>query len=182
MRLQGIRQFVFPSNRFFFKDAHGRSYEIFDEARSRTCPRGFDRSLHSDLRTARRSVDRRRMLVLRATFVVIMVTICMANVFLDQVCRPLNLGVVIQGGLRGLSLLPVILGFIWLSRSSARLQLMAMIDTLLRQRRCPRCGYDLRELPVSDPDGCIICPECGGAWRLPESGSGRGDDTAPSPG
>ncbi|MFG0285255.1 MAG: hypothetical protein ACF8R7_12600 [Phycisphaerales bacterium JB039] len=28
---------------------------------------------------------------------------------------------------------------------------------------CPACGYDLAGCPA-EPDGCIVCPECGGAW------------------
>jgi hypothetical protein len=41
---------------------------------------------------------------------------------------------------------------------------------LLGHRRCPHCGYDLKDLPVDPPDGATVCPECGCAWRLPESG------------
>jgi hypothetical protein len=33
-------------------------------------------------------------------------------------------------------------------------------------RVCASCGYDLRGLPAA-PDGCTVCPECAGAWRLP---------------
>jgi hypothetical protein len=33
------------------------------------------------------------------------------------------------------------------------------------QGRCGACGYGLMHL-TSDPDGCRVCPECGGAWRL----------------
>ena len=32
--------------------------------------------------------------------------------------------------------------------------------------QCPSCGYDLRALPVDERDGCCVCPECGGAWRV----------------
>ncbi len=32
-----------------------------------------------------------------------------------------------------------------------------------RVGRCPKCGYDLRGLGP----GSVVCPECGGAWRLP---------------
>jgi hypothetical protein len=32
-------------------------------------------------------------------------------------------------------------------------------------RACVCCGYDLREVPAA-ADGCTVCPECGGAWRL----------------
>jgi hypothetical protein len=28
------------------------------------------------------------------------------------------------------------------------------------------CGYDIDGLGT-EPDGCVVCPECGAAWRLP---------------
>lgn len=37
---------------------------------------------------------------------------------------------------------------------------------LLRRRRCPHCGYDLRGLAVDANDGATVCPECGCAWML----------------
>ena len=37
---------------------------------------------------------------------------------------------------------------------------------MLKHRRCPHCGYDLRMLPVDPEDGATVCPECGCAWRL----------------
>ena len=37
---------------------------------------------------------------------------------------------------------------------------------MLRHRRCPHCGYDLRMLPTDPTDEVTICPECGCAWRL----------------
>jgi hypothetical protein len=38
-------------------------------------------------------------------------------------------------------------------------------EALLGEQCCPGCGYRLAELPPDD-DGCRVCPECGGAWRL----------------
>ena len=37
---------------------------------------------------------------------------------------------------------------------------------MLKYRRCPHCGYDLRMLPTDPDDGATICPECGCAWML----------------
>jgi hypothetical protein len=37
---------------------------------------------------------------------------------------------------------------------------------LLRQGRCPGCGYVLWDLPV-EADGLVVCAECGAAWRTP---------------
>ncbi|MEW6251597.1 MAG: hypothetical protein AB1716_13195, partial [Planctomycetota bacterium] len=41
----------------------------------------------------------------------------------------------------------------------------AVAAAILKHRRCPHCGYDLRLLPVDPTDGATVCPECGCAWR-----------------
>ncbi len=33
---------------------------------------------------------------------------------------------------------------------------------------CPSCTYRIYDIEA-EPDGCTICPECGGAWKLSES-------------
>lgn len=43
----------------------------------------------------------------------------------------------------------------WSLRSAAR-----------RNRVCWSCGYDLRGVPAGE-DGCLVCPECNAAWRVP---------------
>ena len=42
----------------------------------------------------------------------------------------------------------------------------AYIDAALSINRCPACVYSLSG-QQAEPDGCIVCPECGGAWRRP---------------
>ena len=37
---------------------------------------------------------------------------------------------------------------------------------MLKHRRCPHCGYDLRMLPTDPKDGATVCPECGCAWLI----------------
>lgn len=48
---------------------------------------------------------------------------------------------------------------------------------MLKHRRCPHCGYDLRMLPVDPADDATVCPECGCAWLLGgvEAREGRDD-------
>ncbi len=40
----------------------------------------------------------------------------------------------------------------------------------LRDAICPSCGYSLEESP-READGCRLCPECGGAWRVDDNPS-----------
>jgi hypothetical protein len=40
----------------------------------------------------------------------------------------------------------------------------AAADALLRRGLCASCLYGLGGL-TPEPDGCLVCPECGGAWR-----------------
>ncbi len=37
---------------------------------------------------------------------------------------------------------------------------------MLRQRRCPHCGYDLQGLDAEHDDNATVCPECAAAWKL----------------
>ena len=49
-----------------------------------------------------------------------------------------------------------------------QIKLLAMkmcCQEALLNYRCGSCLYDLQGLD-SEPDGCVVCPECGGAWRL----------------
>jgi hypothetical protein len=38
-------------------------------------------------------------------------------------------------------------------------------DDVYEERFCPKCRYDLRA-SNEQPDGRVVCPECGGAWRF----------------
>ncbi len=55
-----------------------------------------------------------------------------------------------------------IIVWFWQKRSRVRRTCTIMLKNL----RCPHCGYDIRGLPVDPQDGCTVCPECGCAWRL----------------
>jgi len=44
-----------------------------------------------------------------------------------------------------------------------RAQVRVVRRSMLAAGRCPSCGYGLDGLEV-EPDGCVVCPECGGAW------------------
>ena len=39
------------------------------------------------------------------------------------------------------------------------------VPVMLEHACCPSCGYDLTGLTPED-DGCVVCPECGAAWRM----------------
>jgi ribosomal protein L37AE/L43A len=34
----------------------------------------------------------------------------------------------------------------------------------IRSGRCPSCGYPIDAIEP-ETDGCVVCPECGSAWR-----------------
>ncbi|MFH1746189.1 MAG: hypothetical protein ABIG44_04010 [Planctomycetota bacterium] len=52
---------------------------------------------------------------------------------------------------------------------------------LLKYSRCPHCGYDLRMLPTDPADGATVCPECGCAWKLPDSARANPPDQTQAP-
>lgn len=37
-------------------------------------------------------------------------------------------------------------------------------DAMLLHDPCPACAHGLDGIPAQD-DGCVVCPECGAAWR-----------------
>ena len=52
-------------------------------------------------------------------------------------------------------------------RSRVQARANTVVATMLKDRHCPSCAYPLEGLRPDSDDGCIVCPECGGAWRLP---------------
>lgn len=41
----------------------------------------------------------------------------------------------------------------------------ALVDGYLACGRCPSCAYKIGH-GLAEADGCVVCPECGGAWRV----------------
>ena len=54
--------------------------------------------------------------------------------------------------------------FVWSRAKKMRSSRIAA--AMLKHRRCPHCGYDIRGLPVDPSDGAAVCPECACAWQL----------------
>ena len=64
----------------------------------------------------------------------------------------------------GLTLL--MFAFLFLFIRFARLfGLKLSCQTAVLEQRCGACLSDLQGL-IPEPDGCVVCPECGGAWNL----------------
>lgn len=40
-----------------------------------------------------------------------------------------------------------------------------LLSAARKYKRCPACCYDLG-VCVAAADGCTVCPECGGAWKV----------------
>lgn len=65
-------------------------------------------------------------------------------------------------------------------RLAVRNQTDRLIAWSLSRSICPGCGYDLERLEVTaELDECIVCPECGAAWKAGRIG--RPDPTRPEP-
>ncbi|MBX3359020.1 MAG: hypothetical protein KF745_11410 [Phycisphaeraceae bacterium] len=41
----------------------------------------------------------------------------------------------------------------------------ALAERWIRRGQCPSCGYTIKGLKAED-DGCVVCPECNGAWNM----------------
>lgn len=46
-----------------------------------------------------------------------------------------------------------------------------VVEELIDRGHCGACRYDL-DGSMFEEDGCVMCPECGAAWRLGEAGDG----------
>ena len=52
-----------------------------------------------------------------------------------------------------------------ISRADSRRRVGSFLaNTAVAEGLCGGCSYSLRDLP-EEPDGCIVCPECGAAWQ-----------------
>lgn len=67
----------------------------------------------------------------------------------------------------------------WLTARQTRLKRARF--AMLKHRRCPHCGYDLRLLPTDPDDGATVCPECGCAWHIDDAVLADGLATAAVP-
>ncbi len=53
---------------------------------------------------------------------------------------------------------------VWVLRWCAERRMAREVaGTIAAHGLCGSCGYTLQDLPP-DPDGCVVCPECGSAW------------------
>ena len=48
-------------------------------------------------------------------------------------------------------------------------------EIFLTEGLCAACGYNLKDL-ATDTDGCIVCPECHGAWKNSRIGNQSGNE------
>lgn len=53
----------------------------------------------------------------------------------------------------------------WRIQSFRRFVATEIVLSRGAESRCFACGYDLKQRQM-DKDGCIVCPECGAAWKL----------------
>ena len=63
---------------------------------------------------------------------------------------------------------------LWLVIVIIKSQAIATLCAFLHRAVCPSCEYPLVQL-TPESDGCSICPECGGAWRLPATPGSQPD-------
>ncbi|HNQ22087.1 MAG TPA: zinc ribbon domain-containing protein [Phycisphaerae bacterium] len=60
----------------------------------------------------------------------------------------------------------------WFAARQARAQRIRF--AMLKHRRCPHCGYDLRGSYPDPSDAATVCPECGCAWLIDDEALAKG--------
>ncbi|GJM19999.1 MAG: hypothetical protein DHS20C14_22120 [Phycisphaeraceae bacterium] len=100
----------------------------------------------------------RRLIELAVAFVILLVVASFLIGNLRPVPGDWVRGAICAGGITGL-------GFVlaWAIAWHVRRRYPRLIAGL--PLACPACTYDLAGLEPA-PDGCTVCPECGGAWRM----------------
>jgi hypothetical protein len=83
----------------------------------------------------------------------------MVAVILSRAFVQIPLSVLIFCGIFGMILIGV-----FMNAGRAFAAERAAADRLIRRGLCPSCLYGLEGLQADD-DGCLVCPECGGAWN-----------------
>ena len=131
---------------------------------------------HGSARSPEGRGGRARAVVLRSrdNVVVFCAMWLMAFLALSIVTRPFLVGA--AGWARVLTLVGagvVSLGGVYLVHVfvARRAMARAVIAGALADGVCPGCRYPLEGL-APEADGCVVCPECGAAWRARETGVG----------
>jgi hypothetical protein len=148
------------------RDARGRSLSFLDPYDPRLAgeqdviPPTVLRAVRQDLGFGYPAWQRRAFVATVAAFLA-----CVAFLVVWKIVRQTGVDVV-ERVLWPLNIL--VFGFaglmFWRGARAARSKRVR--DVMLGHRRCPHCGYDLRDLPADPDDHATVCPECGGAWRI----------------
>jgi hypothetical protein len=56
-------------------------------------------------------------------------------------------------------------GVIWVFLQTRRHNAPRVAREYVARGLCGSCAYRVTDLPP-EPDGCVVCPECGAAWRV----------------
>jgi len=156
--------------RFRAKDARGRTVTLLDPyvlhllRRHEIIPAETLREIAGEVGPG---VTKRRYLAFWAC------PICVVLFFGVVVIRKLVIGVGlhfdgVERLLWPLNLTLMSVGAFMMWRSSRAIRFKRVRSVMLKHRRCPHCGYDLRGLPAAPEDHATVCPECGSAWKLPD--------------
>ena len=143
-------------------DDRGRPITVLAPRDLKKAAEGSDRhkaALAKHLRNAIK-VESRRWTVQGVAVPVAMVAVWIgAQIFVRKtgIYRlPAASGVVFWGG---------IVAVVLISRAMARRRVAReLAATAVAEGLCGSCCYGLRDIPV-ETDGCMVCPECGAAWR-----------------
>lgn len=154
------------------KDARGRSVTQLDPVRLHVWHR-YDsvdaETLHTiveDLEPGTAKMRRRTIIIVPSVIVALVLGVMVLYHFSDASARRDLISTLTNPVIMGPNLVCCLL-VPWIAARQARLKRVQF--AMLKHRRCPHCGYDLRMLPVVPEDGATVCPECGCAWLIDEA-------------
>jgi hypothetical protein len=154
------------------RDARGRSVTQLDPVRLHVWHQYNvidEDTLHTiveDLEPGTAKFRRRAIIIVPSAIAAIALLVLAVYCFSDASARRDLISTITNPVIMGPNLLCCLL-VPWITARQARLKRVRF--AMLKHRRCPHCGYDLRMLPVAAEDGATVCPECGCAWVIDEA-------------
>ena len=154
------------------KDARGRSVTQVDPVtlhvwhRYDTLDEDTLHNIVEDLEPGTAKLRRRMIIIVPSAIVLLVLGVATLYYFGDQSLRKDLVATLMNPAI----MVPSVFGCVvvpWITARQARLKRVWF--AMLKHRRCPHCGYDLRLLPVDPADGATVCPECGCAWLIDEA-------------
>ncbi len=145
-------------------DARGREVTLASLEEVRAFLRAFERRREHAVAVREMTAGRRRRLVWTCQAAWVLGGLSLVGHTLSDIVG-VGIGEAFFGGLVLMSLGAAIVLTAAVVATGAGEEARVRALAMLRVGVCPACLYEVEGVP-READGCVVCPECGAAWRL----------------